>query len=254
MKLLILIGLMLVAKNVNAIYEIGANIEGPHLKILEADKEGMFVSVIFVKLLIKTESELEYIDVYVESITEPKKLTLYGGRLSYTLELPVYVPDVGKPNGKYELIVEGMGLKDSKQIYLKHNGEVNGEFNLKLTDFGEDTTNLSLFNEGETSMFEIWPKGFKASQTERVLVLNGSSVEKHLRFDKTKELTYYGLNLLTNQRKSITNYPEQEEIIDETVEERHWVYESSSKKAGNMALYLFCLVLVVLVLSIQKFK
>jgi hypothetical protein len=106
-----------------------SNITESSISLFDSTSEEYFGSIIDVDLdIYRGETDKYAIYIYIENSTKilTEKFTIHLKKkyTNYSFQIPVYIPDNCKFNeGKYNLIAEGINLKEEETIWLKRNLE-----------------------------------------------------------------------------------------------------------------------------------
>jgi|SRR3989344_102250 len=257
----ILLGTLLLLRGGSS-YVFSANsfTERPYVKIIEIKEENHFGGIFEFVLSVGTPDEQPVmVSFYIEGLTEKKEIIFYGNNTEYVLPLLFELPPFGD-DGSYELVVEGFGQEDRGEVMILNRRACtffNDDFELELSPLGESMVNVSLFNKGDNSSFEIWPEKYKASQLQRFFLSSGEvwETEIHLK-NKSETFRVNAKNAVTGRYVTM----ELEHLGGEfAVDSKHYqvqIFNSPSRKASDSGIYIFTfvLVLVCILVIIQRFK
>ncbi|MBW2975919.1 lamin tail domain-containing protein [Candidatus Woesearchaeota archaeon] len=166
------------------------------LEITEVGKEAKFGDTVDVKVSIyKGETTMYSVKLWIEDggkkASETTKIHLYGKHSSYNGQLPVkLVPNCGLKlkNGKYDVVIEGLGKGDRKEIRIegiktsacqasseKASSSSSGakKFDFEVTDFDEAVgvgdklnTKVTFYNNNnEDISIKVWSYVYRGSKS-----------------------------------------------------------------------------------------
>jgi hypothetical protein len=246
MKLIIglLLGLLIIGKTV---YSINSNIKVENLEIIELSENLEFGSSFDLKLKVSTSDKVPLVvNISIKGVLVEKELIIYSPNSTISLVLPIYVPDEGLPEGYYSLKVWQGDYVLQRSVYISRALKSFPSSFKVNTESNESDLNITIHNKGYSSLFEIW---LDSDESQRRYVSQDSSLEINY---ENKDYSEFNVKNLLDGSGFRQEFQSSEEILEPEISKLKLVYSSPTSKASEMGIYLFCFVLILLIV-IQTF-
>lgn len=226
-----------------------------------------------------------------EKLTDVSKIHLKNKYTNYSFEIPLYIKEENcKKGGKYNLVAEGLGLIDRKEILIqdgpcaKKNSTSKNIISYSIIDFPtqidlgkELSVKIQLFNNStDIKTFEVWSYLYKQNSTSenksniQYFTLNPEnsvifelknpvakkgnySLKVKIKSNKEVEEFSKEIFILTNSSRQETSFVNETESNLNSIKNSitgATVFSSTNLKAKNIAAYIFGIVAIFIIITL----